>query len=460
MFAGPLKVDMGSVLKSIRSWRAWVFLLAMAAISCGLAAQQTVTGGSGHDFDAIDVLMQAAVAKGSMPGGVVIIGHKEAVVYRKAFGSRSLEPTREAMTADTIFDLASLTKVIATTTAVMQLVDEGRVRIDDPVAAYLPEFAQNGKSQITVRELMTHFSGLPPDLELKEAWHGRDTAFKMAMQVQPTNPPGTKFVYSDINFEVLGFIVQKVTGMPLNEYTATHVFVPLDMTETAFLPPASWVPRIAPTQYDEDGIMLRGVVHDPTARRMGGVAGHAGLFSTADDLAKFAQNLLSDHPKVLTRKTIEEMSTPQQPGSGSILRGLGWDIDSPYSGPRGKLFPVGSFGHTGFTGTYSCIGGVNVREDAKRLEAGAQVVVGTPGRVFDMMNRGILRTDNIKLFILDEADDMLSLGFKNQIYEIFQLLPPNVQVVLVSATMPEEVLRVSQNFMRDPVRILSSRETS
>ena len=351
MFAGPLKVDMGNVLKSIRSWRAWVFLLAMAAISCGLAAQQTVTGGSGHDFDAIDVLMQAAVAKGSMPGGVVIIGHKDAVVYRKAFGSRSLEPTREAMTADTIFDLASLTKVIATTTAVMQLVDEGRVRIDDPVAAYLPEFAQNGKSQITVRELMTHFSGLPPDLELKEAWHGRDTAFKMAMQVQPTNPPGTKFVYSDINFEVLGFIVQKVTGVPLNEYTATHVFTPLDMTETAFLPPASWVPRVAPTQYDEDGIMLRGVVHDPTARRMGGVAGHAGLFSTADDLAKFAQNLLSDHPKVLTRKAIEEMSTPQQPGSGSILRGLGWDIDSPYSGPRGKLFPVGSFGHTGFTGT-------------------------------------------------------------------------------------------------------------
>jgi len=351
MFVEPLKVDMGSVLKSIRSWRAWVFLLAMAAISCGLAAQQTATGASAHDFDAIDALMQAAVAKGSMPGGVVIIGHKDAVVYRKAFGSRSLEPTREAMTADTIFDLASLTKVIATTTAVMQLVDEGRVRIDDPVAAYLPEFAQNGKSQITVRELMTHFSGLPPDLELKEAWHGRDTAFKMAMQVQPTNPPGTKFVYSDINFEVLGFIVQKVTGVPLNEYTATHVFAPLDMTETAFLPPASWVPRIAPTQYDEDGIMLRGVVHDPTARRMGGVAGHAGLFSTADDLAKFAQNLLSDHPNVLTRKAIEEMSTPQQPGSGSILRGLGWDIDSPYSGPRGKLFPVGSFGHTGFTGT-------------------------------------------------------------------------------------------------------------
>jgi uncharacterized protein YbbC (DUF1343 family)/CubicO group peptidase (beta-lactamase class C family) len=357
MFVRQLKADMGSVLKTIRIRRGLVFLLAIALIACGertLAAQATATSGNGagaQDFDAIDALMQAAVARGNMPGGVVIIGHNGAVVYRKAFGSRSLEPTREAMTADTIFDLASLTKVIATTTAVMQLVDEGRVQIDDPVAVYLPDFAQNGKSQISVRDLMTHFSGLPPDLDLKEAWHGRDTAFKMAMQVQPTNPPGTRFVYSDINFEVLGFIVQKVTGMPLNEYTATHVFAPLEMTETAFLPPASWVPRIAPTQYDDDGIMLRGVVHDPTARRMGGVAGHAGLFSTADDLAKFAQNLLSDHPKVLTRSAIEEMSTPQQPGSTSILRGLGWDIDSPYSSPRGKLFPVGSYGHTGFTGT-------------------------------------------------------------------------------------------------------------
>jgi len=317
----------------------------------GIAAQETPDGKGAHDFDQVDALLQAAVVHGNMPGAVLEIGHNGQVVYRKAFGSRSLEPTREAMTADTIFDLASLTKVIATTTSVMQLVDEGRVRIEDPVAVYLPEFAQNGKAQITIRELMTHFSGLPPDLDLKEPWHGRDTAFKMAMEVQLANPPGTRFVYSDINFEVLGFIVQKVTGMPLNEYAATHVFAPLDMTETTFLPPGSWVPRIAPTQYDEDGIMLRGVVHDPTARRMGGVAGHAGLFSTADDLAKFVQNLLSENPKVLTRAAIEEMSTPQQPGTTGILRGLGWDIDSPYSGPRGKLFPVGSYGHTGFTGT-------------------------------------------------------------------------------------------------------------
>ena len=294
--------------------------------------------------------MQAAVDRGNMPGGVVLIGHNGSVVYRKAFGMRSLEPAREPMTVDTIFDLASLTKVIATTTAVMQLVEEGKVRLNDPVAAYLPEFAQNGKGQITVRELMTHFSGLPPDLDLKEPWQGRDTAFNMAMQVRPEYPPGTRFLYSDINFETLGFIVEKVSGVSLNEYVAAKIFAPLGMKDTTFLPPASLDSRIAPTQYDEQGKMLRGVVHDPTARRMGGVAGHAGLFSTADDLAKFAQALLSGD-KVLSRIAIEKMSTPQQPATAASLRGLGWDIDSPFASNRGELLPVGSYGHTGFTGT-------------------------------------------------------------------------------------------------------------
>jgi uncharacterized protein YbbC (DUF1343 family) len=294
--------------------------------------------------------MEDAVAKGDMPGGVVLIGHNGRVVYRKAFGWRSLEPTREAMTVDTIFDLASLTKCIATTTSMMQLIEEGRVRLNDPVAAYLPEFAQNGKADITVRELMTHFSGLPPDVDLKSPWQSRGTAFAMAMQEKPIYPPGTRFLYSDINFETLGFLVEKVTGMTLDQYASTHIFVPLGMKDTRFLPPADWIPRIAPTQYDENGKMLRGVVHDPTARRMGGVAGHAGLFSTADDLAIFAQELLSGH-RILSRLAVEKMSTPQQPATAPSLRGLGWDIDSPYSSNRGELLPVGSFGHTGFTGT-------------------------------------------------------------------------------------------------------------
>lgn len=318
------------------------------AQSPGPTTVPTVT--SNEDFSAIDALMNAAVARGNMPGGVVLIGHNGRVVYRKAFGMRSLEPTREPMTVDTIFDLASLTKCIATTTAMVQLLSEGRVRLNDPVAAYLPEFAQNGKQDITIRELMTHFSGLPPDLDLKIPWQGRETAFKMAMETRPMYPPGTRFVYSDINFETLGFIVEKVSGMPLNEYASAKIFAPLGMKWTRFLPPADWRARIAPTQYDEQGKMLRGVVHDPTARRMGGVAGHAGLFSTADDLAIFAQALLDGY-KILSPLDVEKMTTPQQPATAPSLRGLGWDIDSPFASNRGELLPVGSFGHTGFTGT-------------------------------------------------------------------------------------------------------------
>lgn len=298
----------------------------------------------------LDPIMERAVADHQIPGGVLLVVHDGHVVYRKAFGWRSLEPEREPMTADTIFDLASLTKCIATATSVMRLVQEGRVRLNDPVSAYLPEFAQNGKRDITVRELLTHYSGLAPDLDLKTVWQGRSTAFKMAMEQTPENPPGSRFVYSDINFIVLGFLVESVTGVALNDYAAENVFAPLGMGHTRFLPPADWKPRLAPTEYDENGAMLRGVVHDPTARRMGGVAGHAGLFSTADDLAIFAQEMLHGS-RVLNRATIEKMTTPQQPANAASLRGLGWDIDSPYASNRGELLPVGSFGHTGFTGT-------------------------------------------------------------------------------------------------------------
>ena len=170
------------------------------------------------------------------------------------------------------------------------------------------------------------------------------------MDTEPIFPPGSRFLYSDINFETLGFVVEKVSGLSLNEYAENNVFQPLAMNDTRFLPPPQWRPRIAPTEYDESHQMLRGTVHDPTARRMGGVAGHAGLFSTADDLAKYAQDMLSGF-QVLSALTVEKMSTPQQPPTASALRGLGWDIDSPFSSNRGEFFPVGSFGHTGFTGT-------------------------------------------------------------------------------------------------------------
>ena len=324
---------------------ALVFCLPISAL-----AAQTPQAGNDADFKSVDAVIENAVAEHNVPGAVLIVGHNGKILHRKAFGSRSLEPTHEAMTVDTIFDLASLTKCIATTTSIMQLVQQGRIRLADSVATYLPDFAQNGKKDITIRDLMTPYSGLPPDLDLKVAWSGHQAAYQMAMREKPTNPPGSRFVYSDINFETLGFIVEKLTGQSLNEYASQKIFAPLGMRDTRFLPPSDWEPRVAPTQFDEQGHMLRGVVHDPTARRMGGVAGHAGLFSTADDLAKFAEELLSGNT-ILSRSAVEKMSTPQQPPNATPLRGLGWDIDSPFSTNRGEFLPVGSFGHTGFTGT-------------------------------------------------------------------------------------------------------------
>jgi uncharacterized protein YbbC (DUF1343 family)/CubicO group peptidase (beta-lactamase class C family) len=330
----------------------WIslFVVLMPFLVPGFASAQAPQTENDGGFKTVDSIIDKAVAEGNIPGAVLLIGHNGKVVHRKAFGSRSLEPVREEMTLDTVFDLASLTKCLATATSIMKLVEDGRIRLGDSVATYLPDFAQNGKKDITIRDLLTHYSGMPPDLDLKSQWSGREAAYQMAMREKPANPPGSQFVYSDINFEVLGFIVEKITGQPLNEYAAANIYAPLGMKNTRYLPPKDWLPRIAPTQYDEQGRMLRGVVHDPTARRMGGVAGHAGLFSTGDDMALFAEDFLSGF-KILSRSAIDKMTTPQQPPNGTVLRGLGWDIDSPFSTNRGELLPVGSFVHTGFTGT-------------------------------------------------------------------------------------------------------------
>ena len=318
-------------------------LAAFCAIALG---QQTQS----QKLSVLDSILQTSIEKHEAPGAVLLVGHDGHVIYRKAFGNRSLEPKAEPMTADTIFDLASLTKVIATTTAVMQLVEQGKIRLNDSVAKYIPEFAQNGKADIDVRDLLTHYSGLAPDLDLNPPWNGREAAYSLSFAETPVSPPETQFIYSDTNFIVLAALVERVAGMPLDAYCAQYIFAPLGMSHTRFLPPADWLPQIAPTQYDEHGQMLRGVVHDPRARRMGGVAGHAGLFSTADDMATFAQALLDGSP-VLSPLAVQKMTTPEQPPFAPAVRGFGWDIDSPFSSNRGELLPVGSFGHTGFTGT-------------------------------------------------------------------------------------------------------------
>ncbi len=375
----------GSLL-SVRSSRVAVSLLLLAL---GLAPMRTVgqehsptrTGQQTADFASVDHLINEAIAAHKLPGAVLTVGHGGHVVYQRAYGSRALDPAVEPMTEDTIFDMASLTKCLVTATAVMQLEEQGRVALDEPVARYLPEFAQNGKDLVTVRELLTHTSGLPPDVNLKDAWSGKEEGLRRAMSSPLETAPGSAFRYSDINFIVLGRLVEMLSGESLADYAEHHIFAPLHMTETRYLPPSTLLPRIAPTAHNDDGPladdrMLRGVVHDPTTRRMGGVAGHAGVFSTAHDVSLFAQALLdrlagrpSHFP--LRQSTLELMTTPEQPGhlptdldqpppgtpvtypsrKGREVRGLGWDIDSSFSRPRGERFPIGSFGHTGFTGT-------------------------------------------------------------------------------------------------------------
>jgi uncharacterized protein YbbC (DUF1343 family)/CubicO group peptidase (beta-lactamase class C family) len=302
-----------------------------------------------RDFSAADDVIEHAIANHDIPGAVLLVGFDGKTVYKKAYGNRALEPNTEPVTEDTVFDIASLTKLF-TASAVMDLLGQGKVRLNDPVARYLPEFAQNGKQDITIRMLMTHFSGLAPDLDLSTPWTGRDEAYKRCMETIPLEPPGSKFIYSDINFEVLGFLIEKLSGESLPQAIERIVLKPLDMDHTRFLPPPDWTAKIAPTTRDENGNLMRGVVHDPTARRMGGVAGHAGLYSTADDMAKFAKAILN-RKDFLTPLLIEKMTTPQQPPWASELRGLGWDIDSPFANNRGDLLPIGSFGHTGYTGT-------------------------------------------------------------------------------------------------------------
>jgi uncharacterized protein YbbC (DUF1343 family)/CubicO group peptidase (beta-lactamase class C family) len=308
-------------------------------------------------LEGIAPVVEAAVKANKIPGAVVLIGHDGHVVYRKAFGERALVPERLPMAVDTMFDMASMTKVMATTTAVMQLVERGKIVLSAPVSDYWPEFKQNGKELVTIRELMTHYSGLPPDLPLKPAWTGYDTAMQMIVAAQLAAPPGTRFIYSDVNFETLGEIVRRVSGETLDVYCAEHIFGPLGMRDTGFKPAASLRHRIAPTQYEHgsSGPVLWGVVHDPTSRFMGGVAGHAGLFSSVDDVSVFAQMLLNggtyNGARILSPLSIEKMTTPQTPPNKMILRGLGWDIASPFASNRGELFDVGSFGHTGYTGT-------------------------------------------------------------------------------------------------------------
>ncbi len=314
----------------------------------------------------LDAIVEKAIAADELPGAVLLVSHKGQIIHRKAYGNRALLPAREAMTLDTIFDLASLTKIVATTSSVMLLVEQGKVRLNDPVAHYLPDFAANGKEQVTVRHLLTHMGGLRPVPPVKDPWTGAEAVFKSIYEDTLIAPPGARFIYSDGGFIILAELVRRVSGLPVNEFALENIYRPLGMSHTRFLPPAEWKPRIAPTEEIDlpdgakagsgKGRVLRGDVHDPRARGMGGVAGHAGLFSTADDLANYCRMILAgglapSGKRIFAAATVQKMTSPQTPPWSPTLRGLGWDIDSVYSAPRGEFFPRGTFGHTGFTGT-------------------------------------------------------------------------------------------------------------
>ncbi|MES2393739.1 MAG: sodium/solute symporter [Acidobacteriota bacterium] len=434
--------------RPVRMVAAAVVLVLLAAPAAGVAQEKV------PDFSGVSALINENIAEHKLPGAVLVVGHGGRVVFEKAYGAREYkgEPgidgqpllRAEPMTEDTIFDMASLTKCIATTTAILQMYEQGKLNFDDPVEKYLPDFANPGderRAKVTIRMLLTHTSGEPEDVPLKDGWGltGPDKAegFARALQAPLKSAPGAVFRYSDINFILLGYIVETLTGQTLDVYTREHVFRRMLMMDTRYLPvdkacglssyfpvyskaaedamksksgvnlatcdqPNSWmasdiVPRVAPTQHDNEGdaqtnphfdVLLRGTVHDPTTRRMGGVAGHAGLFSTAKDVSMFAQGLLdrmagrpSNFP--VKQETLQMAATPEQPATvepetiitrdpsrvvptelatkGTPLRGFGWDINTAFSRPRGAVFPTAapsvpssaqpSFGHTGFTGT-------------------------------------------------------------------------------------------------------------
>jgi CubicO group peptidase (beta-lactamase class C family) len=332
-----------------------IMKLFCCAMACAVSLFAQNVAGEPAIQHKLDDAIEQAIRENRIPGAVLIVGHNGEIVHRKAYGRRAVTPAAEAMTLDTIFDCASLTKVIATTASLMKLFEDGKLRLDDRVTEYLPEF-QGGKSEITVRNLMTHFSGMRPDLDLQPEWSGYVTGIRMALLDKPTSAPGARFVYSDINFILLGEIVRRVSGQTLADFARKNFFEPLEMKDTMFQPAVVLRTRIAPTEPPHKGAApLRGIVHDTTARFMGGIAGHAGMFSTAGDLARFAQMMIGKGSlhgvRIFSPLTVEKFTTPQSPPDQPILRGLGWDIDSPFSANRGELFPIGSYGHTGFTGT-------------------------------------------------------------------------------------------------------------
>jgi CubicO group peptidase (beta-lactamase class C family) len=304
----------------------------------------------------IDSAIGAVLARRGMPGAVFHIEHKGAA-YTRGHGKLAYDAAAGAVDVGTVYDVASLTKVIATAPSVLILAEQGKIDLEAPLTSYFPECANGGKDSITIRHLLTHTSGLPAGLPATPAWHGDEAGHALACKQVVTNAPGTLFRYSDVNYILLGQLVQRVSGQSLNAFAQQHIFAPLKMRDTGFLPLQRMdAARIAPTQQAADGAVLQGVVHDPTSRRMDGVAGSAGVFSTVGDMARYARMVLQggelEGVRILSRASVSLLTTTQSRAPVTVQRGMGMDIDSPFARPRGTVYPLGSFGHTGFTGCF------------------------------------------------------------------------------------------------------------
>ena len=314
----------------------------------------------------LDRAIEDNIAARKLPGAVFHL-ERDGAVHEQAFGAYTYDTGATKVTPDTVFDAASLSKVLATAPSVLLLAEEGRIDLEAPLVRYFPECAGGGKDAITVRQLLTHSSGLPAGLPAKPAWQGREAAYQLACTQSVTHAPGTFFRYSDINYILLGRLVEQASGMGIDRFVQQRFYGPLGMRDTGYLPLARMpAGAIAPTQRGAEaqgpalhgdlapGQLLQGEVHDPTVRRMGNVGGSAGVFTTARDVARFARMLLNggelDGVRVLSAQSVRLLTTSQSP-AGLALRGMGMDIDSPYAQrPRGTVFPLGSYGHTGFTG--------------------------------------------------------------------------------------------------------------
>jgi uncharacterized protein YbbC (DUF1343 family) len=312
----------------------------------------TVAASTSTDFAEVDTITRDAITSGELPGAVVLVGRGPETLYLRAFGQRAVTPEPAPMTTSTIFDIASLTKPVGTTLAVMALAERGAISLDAPLGRYLSEFDGSAFREVTIRRMLTHSAGFPGIVGEATLNGGFPRAARALAQLKLDYPPGSGFQYSDVGFILLGEVVRRVSREPLDRYLARTFFKPMGLRDTSFRPPASARDRLAPTERF-NGHWLSGVVHDPRARVLGGVAGHAGMFSTASDLARLCQMLAAegvlDGRRYLKAETVRTMWTRSWEGNGT--RALGWDVISAYAAGMASFFPEGSVGHTGFTGT-------------------------------------------------------------------------------------------------------------